>query len=49
MRKLEALKIGGVQREERKKKDVLKVEKLIFLVIFPLLLFLCTSKMISRA
>jgi len=48
MRKLEALKVGEVQRE--KKKQVLRVGKLIFLlVIFSLLLFICTSKMISRA
>jgi hypothetical protein len=51
MRKFEALKVGGVQREEKKgKKHVLKVGKLIFLLaIFSLLLFICTSKMISKA
>jgi hypothetical protein len=36
--------------KRRKKKKVLKIGKLIFLlVIFSLLLFLCTSKMISKA
>jgi hypothetical protein len=34
MRKLEALKVGGVQREEIRKKRVLEVEKLIFLHFF---------------
>jgi hypothetical protein len=49
MNKLWGLKVGGVQTEE-KKMCVLKVRKLIFLlVIFSLLLFLCTSKMISKA
>jgi len=48
MRKLEALKVGGVQREEEKK-NVLWVGKLIFfLIIFLILLFICTSKMNSR-
>jgi hypothetical protein len=46
MRKLEALKVGGVQGEEKKeKKHVFRVGKLIFLLaIFSLLLFICTSK-----
>jgi hypothetical protein len=48
MRKLEALKVGGVQREEKKKNHFLWIGKLIFLfAIFSLLLFTCTSKMIS--
>jgi hypothetical protein len=44
MKKLEALKVGGLQREEiRKKTHVCKLKKLIFLLaIFSLLLFLCT-------
>jgi hypothetical protein len=47
MKNLEVLKIGGVQRKE--KKHILWVGKLIsLLVIFSLLLFLSTSKMISR-
>jgi hypothetical protein len=42
--------LGGVQREEKRKKHVLQVGKLVFLlVIFSLLLFLYTSTMISRA
>jgi hypothetical protein len=42
MRKLEALKVGWVQREEIRKKNVLEVEKLIFLLaIFSLFLFFC--------
>jgi hypothetical protein len=52
MRKLEALKVGGVQREEkkRKKRGVLWVRKLIgLLAIFLLFLFICTSKIISKA
>jgi hypothetical protein len=50
MKTLEALKIGGVQREKKGKKHVLWDGKLIFLlVIFSLLLFICTSKIISRA
>jgi hypothetical protein len=32
MRKLEALKVGGVQREEKRKKCFLRVGKLIFLL-----------------
>ncbi len=49
MRKLEALNVRGVQREE-KKKGVLWVEKILFfLAIFSLLIFICTSKMISGA
>ncbi len=49
MRKLEeALKVGGVQREGKKKNHFLWVGKLIFLfAIFSLLLFICTSKTIS--
>jgi hypothetical protein len=40
----------GPKRRKKEKKHVLKVGKLVFLlVIFSLLLFLCTSKMISRA
>ncbi len=36
--------------KRRKKKHIFKVEKLILLlVIFSLILFICTSKMISRA
>jgi hypothetical protein len=51
MRKLEALKVGGVQREEEKgKKLVMWVGKLILLlVIFSLIFFICNLKMISRA
>jgi len=48
MKKIDALKVGGVQKEE--KKHVLWVGKFIFLLaIFSLFLFICTSKMISRA
>jgi hypothetical protein len=46
MRKLEALKVRGVQREgknKKKKNHVLFVGEFIFLLaIFSLLLFLCT-------
>jgi hypothetical protein len=50
MKKWEAMKVGGVQREEKGKKSVSWVEKLIFLLaMFSLLLFVCTSKMISGA
>jgi quinol-cytochrome oxidoreductase complex cytochrome b subunit len=53
MRKLEALKIEkGPQKKKKntKKIHILQVGKLIFLlVIFPLILFLFTLKMISRA
>ncbi len=41
---------GPKRRKRKKKKLVFEVGKLIFLlVIFSLLFFLCTSKMISRA
>jgi hypothetical protein len=51
MRKLEALKVGEVQREEKKKeKEFCELESLFCLfAVFSLLLFGCTSKMISRA
>ncbi len=50
MRKLEALKVGGVQREENRKRTFLWVGKLNFLLaIFSLLLFISTSKMTSKA
>jgi len=48
MRKLEALKVGGFQREEKGKKIHLVTWEVYFL-FFSLLLFLCTSKMISKA
>jgi hypothetical protein len=39
----------GPKRKKKEKKKVLKVGKLIYLlVIFSLLIFLCTSKIISR-
>jgi succinate-acetate transporter protein len=47
LRKLEALKVGGVQKEEEKENSTfcLRVGKLfLFLAIFTLLLFLCTLK-----
>jgi hypothetical protein len=52
MRKLKALKIRGVQREEKMKKMCFVGCKAFFfspLVIYSLLLFICTSQMISRA
>jgi hypothetical protein len=50
MRKLKALKVRGVQREKKRKKTCLWDGKLIFLLAIVLLcLFICTSKMISRA
>jgi hypothetical protein len=51
MRKLEALKLRGVQRKEKKEKNhICELESLLFfLLFFLLLLFLCTSKMISTA
>jgi len=50
MRKLEALKVGGVQREENRKRTFLWVGNLFFfLAIFSWFLFISTSKMISRA
>ncbi len=52
MRKLKALKVRGVQGEEKNKgkKCVLWVGKLMFLLaIFSLFLFFCTSKRISKA
>jgi len=46
MKKLEALKVGGVQRKEKKKKNAFcKLKSLFFLLL--LLLFLCISKIIS--
>jgi hypothetical protein len=50
MRKLEALKARGVQREEKKKKQMRFVSWkafVFFLLFFSLLIFLCISKMIS--
>jgi hypothetical protein len=47
MRKLEASKVGGVQREE--KNAFCELESFFFLAIFSLLLFICTVKMISKA
>jgi hypothetical protein len=52
MRKLEALKVGGVQKEEKKKKEkntFCELESFFFLAIFSLLFFICTSKMLSKA
>ncbi len=44
------MKVRGVQKEKLKKKRVLYVGKLFFfLIIFSLIIFLCTSKMIYRA
>jgi hypothetical protein len=44
------LKVRGVQKEKKGKKNVLEVGKLIsFLVIFSLFLFFYISKMISKA
>jgi hypothetical protein len=48
MKKLKALKVA--KRRKKEKKHVLWVGKLIFLlVIYLLFLFICTSKMTSRA
>jgi hypothetical protein len=50
MKKLEALKVGGVQKEKKGKRTCFMSWKAILLLtIFSLLLFICTSKMISRA
>jgi hypothetical protein len=50
MRKLEALKVGGVQREEKRKKTCFVSWKAYFSsCYFSLLLFICTSKTISKA
>jgi hypothetical protein len=50
MKKLEALKVGGVQKEKKGKNLYFVSWKAIFLhTIFSLLLFICTSKMIPRA
>jgi hypothetical protein len=51
MRNLKALKVGGVQREEKKGKKMHLVSWKVFfsLLFFSLLLFICTSKMISKA
>ncbi len=46
MRKLEAWKVGGVQRG--KKTTFCDLESCFFLLAFSLLLFICTSKMISE-
>jgi hypothetical protein len=46
MRKLEALKVGGVQREEKRKKTCFVSWKAYFSSCY---FFVCTSKMISRA
>jgi hypothetical protein len=48
MRKLEALKVVGFQREEKGKKMHF-VSWEVYFLFFSLLLFICTSKMISRA
>jgi len=47
LRKLEALKVRGVKK--KKKKGFPSWKAFFFLVIFSLLLFLCTLKRISRA
>jgi hypothetical protein len=48
MTKLEALKVGGVQKE--KKEAFCELESLLsFIQFFSLLPFICTSKMISIA
>jgi hypothetical protein len=50
MKKLWALKVRkGPKRGKKQKKSVLQVGIFFFLAIFSLLIFLCTSKMISRA
>jgi hypothetical protein len=49
MRKLEALKIRWVQEEEEEKNTFYELENFFFLAILSLLLFICTSKTISRA
>ncbi len=50
MKKLETLKAGRVQKEKKEKKKCFVSWKAIFLLtIVSLLLFICTSKMISRA
>jgi hypothetical protein len=49
MRKLEALKVGGVQREEKRKIIHLLGWKAYFSSCYFLLIFLCTAKMISQA
>jgi hypothetical protein len=51
MKKLEALKIRKVQKEGEKKKEArfMSWKAFFFLAIFSLLIFLCTSKMISQA
>jgi hypothetical protein len=46
LRKLEALKVGGVQKE---KNTFCELESFFFLAIFSLFLFLCILKRISRA
>jgi hypothetical protein len=48
MKKLEALKIRWVQEEEEKN-TFYELENFFFLAILSLLLFICTSKTISRA
>jgi hypothetical protein len=47
MKKLEALKVGGVQREEEK--HLISGKLILFLAIFSLLHVICISKMNSRA
>jgi len=49
MRKLKALKVGRVQREEKLRKTQFVNWKKKNLVIFSLLLFISTSKMIFEA
>jgi hypothetical protein len=49
MRKLKALKVGGVQREEKLKKTQFMNWKKKKIVMFSLFLFISTSKMIFRA
>jgi hypothetical protein len=51
MRKLEALKVGGVQKEEKRKNTHIVGSKVsfFFLLFFSVLLFICTSNMISKA
>jgi hypothetical protein len=50
MTNLEAFKVGGVQKKEKKREAFCELESLLFFFLFfSLLLFICTSKMISIA
>jgi hypothetical protein len=49
IRKVSGLKVGGVQIEGKKKAFCELESCFFFLVIFSLIVFLCTSKMISIA